>query len=87
MIITCFLQLIGKSIRREIMEKTFFIQNYLSNLLRALDSNISSCRYLIGKSKNEYCVVCYKNESSILIDITADSNAAIVTDVIKALFF
>lgn len=67
------------------MEKRIFIDRFLKPLLKALDSNVASVRYMKSANSEEYVIVTYNSGYSQNVCITADSNKSIVMDVISAI--
>lgn len=74
------------------MTKTGFVREYLYPLLHEIDSNIVSAEYVKATPSNEEYVNVYYATTNmqymrIQICVTANSKQAIVTDVIKKLFY
>lgn len=67
------------------MSKQLFVSMYLSPLLNAIDHNIVCAGYKRNGAAETVTVV-YKDKPDVVVNVTADSLAAIVRDVFKAIF-
>ncbi len=66
--------------------KSDFIEYSLQPFIKRLDDSVKSLSYLWdSKQHEEYCVIKYKNGYERKVCITADSERAITTDVLKKL--
>lgn len=68
-------------------EKADFVMNHLEPLLRDIDSRITSVSYIVTDGGNEQVAITWENkgqlEDAVIINVTYDSKAALVMDVIK----
>ena len=67
------------------MIKQSFVAMYLSPLLNAIDHNIVCASYK-REGEIEIVNVIYKSGHNVVVNVTCDSLAAIVKDVIKVIF-
>ena len=67
------------------MIKQSFVAMYLSPLLYAIDHNIVRAGYK-REGEIEIVNVIYKSGHNVVVNVTCDSLAAIVKDVIKVIF-
>lgn len=68
------------------IEKSDFIEFSLQPFIQRLDEGVESLTYEYDDiTAEEYCVICYKNNYTRRVCITADSEKAITNDVLKVL--
>ena len=67
------------------MIKQSFVAMHLSPLLNAIDHNIVCASYK-REGEIEIVNVVYRNRHTVVVNVTCDSLAAIVKDVIKVIF-
>lgn len=68
------------------IEKSDFIEFSLQPFIKRLDDGVESLSYEYNKdTRDEFCIIQYKNGYKRNVCITADSERAITNDVLKAL--
>lgn len=67
-------------------DKSDFVEYSLQPFITRLDDSVRSLSYLLDEeTKEEYCIIRYKNGYERKVCITADSERAITSDVLKML--
>lgn len=68
------------------IEKSDFIEFSLQPFIQRLDDSVESIYYEYDiDTAEEYCIISYKNKYKRKVCITADSEKAITSDVLKAI--
>lgn len=68
------------------IDKSDFIEFTLQPFIQRLDESVASLSYKYDDgTTEEYCVICYQNNFSRKVNITGNSEKAIVSDVLKML--
>ena len=68
------------------IEKSDFIEFSLQPFIKRLEDGVESLSYEYNKdTRDEFCIIQYKNGYKRKVCITADSERAITNDVLKAL--
>lgn len=66
-------------------EKRQFVEDYIRPMVKVIDPEVYECFYVVYRSDLSEAVVCchMDDRPATLIDVTADSPAALVIDVMR----
>lgn len=68
-------------------QKAIFVQNYLQPMLQSIErADIKSAVYTKDEASNECVAITFNNDYKINVNVSLDSELALVYDVMKALY-